>query len=36
MDGARKIRSEKLKEEYTRSLEKKRVEWDGESNVENM
>ena len=36
MDGARRIRSEKLKEhkyreEYARSLEKKRLEWDGET-----
>ena len=37
MDGARRIRSEKLrehkyKEEYARS----RVEWDGENNVKHM
>ena len=41
MDGARRIRSEKLRkhqyrEEYTRSLEGKRVEWDGENIVEHM
>ena len=39
MDGARKIRSEKLREhqhreEYARSLKGKSVEWDGENNVE--
>ena len=41
MDGARRIRREKLrehqyKEGYARSLEGKRVEWDGENNVEHM
>ena len=41
MDGTRRIRSEKLRErqyseEYARSLEGKRVEWDGENNVEHM
>ena len=41
MDRARRIRSEKLrenqyKEEYARSLEGKRVEWDEEKNVKNM
>ena len=41
MDRARRIRSEKLrehqyKEEYARSLEGKRVEWDGENNVKHM
>ena len=41
MDGARRIRSEKLREHqykqgYTRSLEGKRVEWDRENNVEYM
>ena len=40
MDGAR-IRSEKLREhqcreEYAKSLIGKRVEWDGENNVEHM
>ena len=38
MDGARRIRSEKLREhqyreEYARSLEGERVEWDRENNV---
>ena len=37
-DGARKIRSDKLREHqyregYASSLEGKRVEWDGENNV---
>ena len=37
VDGARRIRSEKLRkhqfiEEYARSLEGKRVEWDGKKN----
>ena len=41
VDGARRIRSEKLREHqyregYARSLEGKRVEWDGENNVEHM
>ena len=41
VDGARMIRSEKLREhqyreEYTRSLEGRRVDWDGENNVEHM
>ena len=41
MDGARRIKSEKLRkgryrEGYVRSLEGKRVEWDGENNVEHM
>ena len=41
MDRARRIRSEKLREhqyreEYARSLEGKKVEWDGENNVEHM
>ena len=41
VDGARRIRSEKLREQqyregYTRSLEGKRVEWDRENNVEHM
>ena len=41
MDGARRIRSEKLREHlyrggYARSLEGKGVEWDGESNVEHI
>ena len=41
MDGAKKIRSEKLREhqyrdEYTRFPEGKGVEWDGDSNVEDM
>ena len=41
MDGARRIRSEKLRkhkysEEYARSLDGKRIEWDGENNVERM
>ena len=40
VDGARRIRSEKLREQYreryARSLEGKRVEWDGEKNVELM
>ena len=39
--GARRTRSEKLRqhqyrEGYARSLERKRVEWDGDSNVEHM
>ena len=39
--GARKIRSEKLREHryrerYARSLEGKGVEWDGDNNVEHM
>ena len=39
--GARRIRSEKLRERqyrerYTRSLEGKGVEWDGDNNVEHM
>ena len=39
MDGAKRIRSEKLREhkyreEYARSLEGKRTEWDGENNVQ--
>ena len=39
--GARRIRSEKLREHqyrkgYVRSLEGKRVEWDGDNNVEYM
>ena len=38
VDRDRRIRSEKLsehqyKEEYARSLEEKKVEWDGENNV---
>ena len=41
VDGGRRIRSEKLrehqcKEEYARSLEGKRVEWDGENNVKHV
>ena len=41
MDRARRIRSRKLKEHSSeknmpRSLEGKRVEWDGENNVEHM
>ena len=41
MDRTRRIRSEKLREhqyreEYDRSLEGKRVEWDGKNNVEHM
>ena len=40
MDGARRIRSEKLREHqykgYAGSLEGKRVQWDGENNVEHM
>ena len=41
VDRARRIRSEKLREhqyrgEYARSLEGKRVEWDGENNFEHM
>ena len=41
VDGARRGRSEKLREhqyreEYARTLEGKRVEWDGENNVEHM
>ena len=40
-DGARRIRREKLKEHqyregYARSLEGKRVEWDGENSVDHM
>ena len=39
--GARRIRSEKLMEHqygerYARSLERKRVEYDGEDNVDHM
>ena len=38
MDGARKIKSEKLREHqyrerYAKSLEGKRVKWDGKNNV---
>ena len=41
MVGARRIISEKLREHqytegYARSLEGKRVEWDGDNNVEHM
>ena len=40
VDGARSIRSEKLREHqyrtYGRSLERKVVEWDRENNVEHM
>ena len=41
MDIARRIISEKLREHryregYARSLEGKRVEWDGENNVKHM
>ena len=41
MGGTRRIRSEKLREHhyrgrYARSLEGKRVEWDGGNNVEHM
>ena len=41
MDGVRRIKSEKLREhqyreEYTRSLEGKSVEWEGENNVEHI
>ena len=41
MDGARWIRSEKLREhryreEYARSIEEKKVEWDGENNAKHM
>ena len=41
MDAARKIGTEKLREhqyrkEYARSLQGKRVEWDGEHNIEHM
>ena len=41
MDGVRRIKSEKLwkyqcREEYAWSLERKQIEWDGESNVEHM
>ena len=41
VEGARRIRSEKLrehqyKEGYARSLEGKRVEWDGDNNVDHM
>ena len=40
-DGPKRIKSEKLKEhqyreEYARSLERKRVEWDEENNVKEM
>ena len=41
MNGARRIRSEKLREleyreGYARSLEGKRVQWDGDINVKYM
>ena len=41
VDGARRIRSEKVREHkyrkgYARSLEGKNVEWDGENNFEYM
>ena len=41
VDGTRRIRSEKLREHqyrevYARSLGQKRVEWDGENNVEHI
>ena len=41
MNRARRIRDEKLREHryregYVRSLENKRVEWDGESNVKHI
>ena len=41
MVGARRIRSEKLRENqyregYARSLEGKRVEWDVDNNIEHM
>ena len=41
VDGARRIRSEKLRknwyrEGYAKSLVGKRVEWDGENNVDQM
>ena len=41
MDKAKRIRSEKLreyqyKEGYARSLEEKKVEWNGENNVKHM
>ena len=41
MDGVRRIKNEELrenqyKEEFERSLDIKRVEWDGESNIEYM
>ena len=41
MVGARRIRSEKLREHhyregYARSLEEKGVEWDGDNSVEHM
>ena len=41
MVGARRIRSKKMREHqyregYTRSLEGKRVEWDGNNNVQHM
>ena len=41
LDGARRIRSEKLREHqyregYARSFEGKRVDWDGENNVKHM
>ena len=39
VDGTRRIRNEKLREHqyrdgYSKSLERERIEWDGESNVE--
>ena len=41
MNRARRIRSEKLRKHqyrkgYARSLEGKRIEWDGENNVKHM
>ena len=37
MDGARRMRSEKPREyQYAKSLDRKRVEWNGESKVEHM
>ena len=41
MDGARKIKSEKLREQqyregYVKSLEEKGVEWNGKNNVKDM
>ena len=41
VDGARRVRSKKRKEHqyregYAKSLKGKRVEWDGENNVEHM
>ena len=41
VNRVRRIRSEKLREyqfreEYARPLEGKRVEWDGENNIEHM